>query len=71
MLCQIYSNSLLAVLIVPIFILGWPLRVGQGVLQGIEASLAKLSPSIAVEVSFMAPGLGPSRPDMAPYVLFR
>ena len=53
---------------------GWPLRWGLGVLQGMTAArdlmAAKLSAARipAIEPSFMAPGLGPWRPDMAPYV---
>jgi hypothetical protein len=56
---------------------GWPLRVGQGVLQGVAQTNEKmLEEQIggghgyrpAVECSFMAPGLGPWRTDMAPYV---
>ena len=55
--------------------LRWPLRWGLGVLQGMTAAhdaiLAKVGPAgvvPAIEPSFMAPGLGPWRPDMAPYV---
>ena len=45
---------------------GWPLRWGIGILQGVEAAHASMNPHTAVECSFMAPGLGPWRPDMAP-----
>ena len=37
-------------------------------MQGLEAAHAAMNPETAVECSFMAPGLGPWRPDMAPYV---
>eukprot|EP00937_MAST-01D_sp_MAST-1D-sp2_P002385 g2385.t1 len=53
---------------------GWPLRWGLGVLQGMadaHAAVLALAPQRAppaTEASFMAPGLGPWRPDMAPYV---
>lgn len=47
---------------------GWPLRWGIGILQGIEAAHSGMNSNTAVECSFMAPGLGPWRPDMAPYV---
>jgi hypothetical protein len=56
---------------------GWPLRVGQGVLQGIaRANEMMVAEKVggghgyrpAVECSFMAPGLGPWTTDMAPYV---
>ena len=47
---------------------GWPLRWGIGILQGIEAAHDSMNDQTAVECSFMAPGLGPWRPDMAPYV---
>jgi hypothetical protein len=47
---------------------GWPLRWGIGILQGIEAAHRHMNSHTAVECSFMAPGLGPWRPDMAPYV---
>lgn len=47
---------------------GWPLRWGIGILQGIEAAHQGMNDQTAVECSFMAPGLGPWRPDMAPYV---
>lgn len=48
--------------------LGWPLRWGQGVLLGMEAVMARTNNNTAVECSFMAPGLGPWRPAMVPYV---
>jgi len=44
------------------------MRWGQGILQGIELTRRLMSNATAVECSFMAPGLGPWRPDMAPYV---
>lgn len=48
---------------------GWPLRVGQGILSGIAAAHEKMpSAGPAVECSFVAPGSGSGRPDMAPYV---
>eukprot|EP00041_Stephanoeca_diplocostata_P019095 m.405729 g.405729 ORF g.405729 m.405729 type:complete len:1069 (-) comp21209_c0_seq2:189-3395(-) len=49
---------------------GWPLRAGLGVLQGMTAAHDRLTHAVppAIEASFMAPGLGPWRPDMAPYV---
>ena len=48
--------------------LPWPLKVGQGILQAIEETHAQLDPSLAVELSFMASGLGPWRPAMNTYV---
>ena len=48
--------------------LPWPLRVGQGILQAIEETHARLDSSLAVELSFMASGLGPYRPAMNTYV---
>ena len=54
---------------------GWPLRWGLGVLQGMTAAHDAIRAKVgaagvvpAIEPSFMAPGLGPWRPDMAPYV---
>ena len=47
---------------------GWPLRWGLGILQGIEEAHRNMNPHTAVEGSFMSPGLGPWRFDMAPYV---
>ena len=54
---------------------GWPLRWGLGVLQGMTAARDAIAEKVAspdripaIEPSFMAPGLGPWRPDMAPYV---
>lgn len=49
------------------FQMRWPLRVGQGILKAMEAA-AKMGPNVAIEASFQASGLGPSRADMAPYV---
>ena len=48
--------------------LGFPTAWGLGVLQTMEATHALLNSNTAVECSFMAPGLGPFRPDMAPFV---
>ena len=48
--------------------LPWPLRVGQGILQGISETHELIPPATAVELSFMASGLGPYRPDMNTYV---
>ena len=48
--------------------LGWPNLWGQGVLQGMEEVMKLTNNNTAVECSFMAPGLGPWRPDMVPYV---
>lgn len=45
---------------------GWPLYWGQGVLEGMEDVMAQTNNNTAVECSFMAPGLGPWRPDMVP-----
>ena len=42
--------------------------MGQGILQAIEETHARLQPSLAIELSFMASGLGPWRPDMNTYV---
>ena len=47
---------------------GWPLYWGQGVLQAMEDVMARAPPNVSVECSFQAPGLGPWRPAMAPYV---
>jgi hypothetical protein len=54
---------------------GWPLRWGLGVLQGMTAAHDEIAAKVsspsqipAIEASFMAPGLGPWRADMAPYV---
>ena len=53
---------------------GWPLRWGLGVLRGMtaahDAMVSAVPPSRlpAIEASFLAPGLGGWRPDMAPYV---
>jgi hypothetical protein len=44
----------------------FPISTGLGILQGIEETHARLSPHLSVECSFMAPGLGPWRPEMAP-----
>lgn len=43
---------------------GWPLRWGLGVLQAMTAAHEATMLDTAVEASFMAPGLGPWRPDM-------
>jgi hypothetical protein len=48
--------------------LGWPLAVGQDWLAAMEETHRLTNPHTAIECSFMAPGLGPWRPDMAPYV---
>eukprot|EP01052_Picozoa_sp_SAG31_P042695 SAG31_NODE_6861_length_1868_cov_1.112493_2_plen_176_part_00 len=48
--------------------LGWPQRVGQDWLAAMEETHRLTNTHTAVECSFMAPGLGPWRPDMAPYV---
>ena len=48
--------------------LGWPLAVGQDWLAAMEETHDLTNNQTAVECSFMAPGLGPWRPDMAPYV---
>lgn len=48
--------------------LPWPLKVGQGILQGIEQAHAGLKFPVAIELSFMASGLGPWRPDANTYV---
>jgi hypothetical protein len=48
--------------------MGWPLLWGQGVLTAMEDVMALTNNNTAVECSFMAPGLGPWRPDMVPYV---
>lgn len=46
-----------------------PLRVGQGILKGVEQSADVMNRHTALECSFMAPGLGPlGHPDMGPYV---
>jgi hypothetical protein len=39
---------------------GWPLRVGQGILQGVAEAAAGMKNPTAVEGSFMSPGLGPA-----------
>ena len=41
---------------------------GQAVLNTMEDTIRLTSGNTAVEASFMAPGLGPWRPGMAPYV---
>jgi hypothetical protein len=43
---------------------GWPLRWGLGVLQAMTLAHDAMRIDTAVEASFMAPGLGPWRPDM-------
>ena len=48
--------------------LGWPLAVGQDWLAAMEETHRLTNTHTAIECSFMAPGLGPWRPDMAPYV---
>ena len=46
----------------------WPLRVGQGITQGLELAQRGLVYPTAIELSFMASGLGPWRPDDNTYV---
>jgi hypothetical protein len=48
--------------------LGYPTYWGMGVIKAMEDTHALFKHNTAVECSFMAPGLGPYRPDMAPYV---
>ena len=50
------------------YALGFPTRWGLGVLQAMDRMKMLLNPNTAVECSFLAPGLGPFRPDLAPYV---
>ena len=50
------------------YALGFPTAWGLGVLQAMEETHALLNRNTAVEASFLAPGLGPFRPDEAPYV---
>jgi hypothetical protein len=44
----------------------FPIATGLGMLQGMQAARAAMG-DVAVECSLIAPGLGPWRPDMAPY----